>query len=138
VPHLRLIINERLKNMAKEHYNEQGRAGIKLLITAMRKEVERVENRYRNKQTREVCQAVASLCDGMWEALTEDRPFTVYLGKQLALNFVFGEDGEGDVPFSDPFEYELSPEEIREIWEEYRDENKPNYEENDDYYSRVD
>jgi len=124
--------------MAKTYYSEQGRAGIKLLITEMRKEVERVERRYRNKHTRETCQAIFSLCDSMWEALLEDRPFTIYLGKQLSLNFVFGESGEGEEPFSDPFEYELSPEEVREVWEEYRADLDLGYEENDDYYSRVD
>lgn len=100
-----LILVTGEEKMAKTHYSGQGRAGIKLLVTAVRRNVERVENRYRNKQTREVCQSLSALCDGIWEALEEDRPFTLYLGKQLPLQFVFGEDGGAEEPFADPFEY---------------------------------
>jgi len=124
--------------MAKTYYTEEGRAGIKLLVTAMRRNIDRVERRYRNKQTREACQAMAALCNGVFEALEEDRPFTVYLGKQLSLSFEFGEETRTHIPFSDPYE---SPPTLEEIEEEIRAETDPgdlDYSSSDGLYSQLD
>jgi len=125
--------------MGKKHYDQQGRAGIKLLVTAMKRNIERVENRYRNKQTRETCQSLSMLLDGIWEALEEDRPFTVYLGKQLSLAFVFGEEETdpypGDGPeMRDPInEDDIAPHDLESGWEDV-----PEYSSTDDEYSRPD
>jgi len=125
--------------MAKKYYADNGRAGIKLLVTAMRRNIERVESRYRNKQTREVCQQMSQLCDGMWEAIDEDRPFTVYLGKQLALKFSFPDEPSRDEPNSVGFDnmaeerYTPTPEEYEAAREWLLD-----YANNEDAYSQVD
>jgi len=125
--------------MAKKYYADNGRAGIKLLVTAMKRNIERVESRYRNKQTREVCQQMAQLCDGIWEAIDEDRPFTVYLGKQLTLNFSFPDEPSRDEPNSvgfanmttkDGYTPTLAEQEAAREW-------LYDYANNEDAYSRI-
>jgi len=125
--------------MAKMYYQENGKAGIKLLVTAVRRNIERVESRYRNKQTREVCQALSQLCDGMWEALEEDRPFTVYLGKQLSLNFAFPDEPSRDTPNSVGFD-NMTDERYTPTPEEYEAGRKwlYDYANNEDAYSQAD
>lgn len=124
--------------MAKKYYSEPGMAGIKLLITAMRRNIERVESRYRNHQTRETCRALAAACDVMWQALEEDRPFTVYVGKQLSLEFVFGDREVEIIPFSEPYETPpINHDEAEDFWARGTD-PLVDYGTDDDAYSQVD
>lgn len=60
-------------------------AGSRLLLHAIKRNVERVERRYRNKRTRELCQQFAHLCDEGLRMLDEDKSFAVFMSWQPTL-----------------------------------------------------
>lgn len=62
-----------------------GGPGSKLLFHAMKRNVERVERRYRDSVTREHCQAIAQLCDEALRMIGEGKRFTVFLSWQPTL-----------------------------------------------------
>lgn len=65
--------------------SEQEIAGLKLLAFAVKRNVDRVERRYRNKATREACQQLAALADGIIECAETGVAFSVFIGRQLSL-----------------------------------------------------
>jgi deoxycytidylate deaminase len=66
-------------------YSPSEVAGLKLLATAIKRNVERVERRYRNKATREACQAMAAAADAIIQHAEHQRHFTVYVAFQPGL-----------------------------------------------------
>lgn len=66
-------------------YNVLEVAGLKLLANAIKRNVERVERRYRNKATREACQAMAAAADAIIQHAETQRRFAVYVAFQPSL-----------------------------------------------------
>lgn len=60
-------------------------AGSRLLLHAMKRNVDRVEQRYRDKRTRELCQQVAHLCDEGLRMLSEGKLFGIFMSWQPTL-----------------------------------------------------
>lgn len=60
-------------------------AGSRLLFHAIKKNVERVERRYRNTKTRERCSQMANLCDEALRMIEEGKEFAVFLSWQPSL-----------------------------------------------------
>lgn len=84
----------------------QEKAGMKLLMYAMKRNVDRVERRYRNKGTRQLCQSFASLCDEVLRYIEDDHEFTVFVAWQPQLPDYSTDDvayGEEDTEDAYPF-----------------------------------
>lgn len=73
--------------MAKKKvlYNAGATAGMKLLAFAIKRNVERVERRYRNEETRALCQAFAAAADAVLEHVEEQRRFAIIVAFQPEL-----------------------------------------------------
>jgi len=63
-------------------YTPQEVAGLKLLAFAIKRNVERVERRYRNRATREACQALALAADAIIEHAEGQARFTLFVAHQ--------------------------------------------------------
>lgn len=73
-------------------YTPQEKAGMKLLAFAIKRNVDRVERRYRNQATRELCQGIAATCDLIIDYVERDVLFTIYVGTYPSLPNFFDDD----------------------------------------------
>jgi len=73
-------------------YGTAEAAGMKLLAFAIKRNVERVERRYRNAETRMLCQVMANVADTIIEHVENQRAFTVYVAHQAPIPDFFETD----------------------------------------------